>query len=141
MKNLLKKLSVVFLSFVLVLALVACGGGETPEQPEQPEQPEDLREYVAVEDYQAYSKVALEDHKKAIGDLSAYAELQAGVQAAYEAGIAAIDSAESIKAVEQALENAPTKKDDIENILTCFDISEMFINISTAEIMSLFPLI
>lgn len=46
-----------------------------------------------------------------------------------------------VSKLEQALENAPTKKDDIENILTCFDISEMFINISPAEIMSLFPLI
>ena len=131
MKNLLKKLSVVFLSFVLVLALVACGGGgENPEQPEQPEQPEDLREYVAVEDYQAYSKVALEDHKKAIGDLSAYAELQAGVQAAYEAGIAAIDSAESIKAVEEALEGA---KAAMAEVIPYAQGIQSFIGLSNAE--------
>ncbi len=76
MKNLLKKLSVVCLGLVVALGLVACDGGQGGGQQggnESTRVPVELSEYIQ------YTEADFEDYKAAIGDLSAYPELQAAV--------------------------------------------------------------
>ena len=99
MKNLLKKLSVICLGLTVALSLVACdqtdqGGTEAK------------REHVELSEYKEYIQSDFEDYKESIGDLSAYATLEAAVEAAYETGVASIDAATSIKGVQAALEQA-----------------------------------
>ena len=99
MKNLLKKLSVICLGLTVALSLVACdqtdqGGTETK------------REHVELSEYKEYIQSDFEDYEESIGDLSAYATLEAAVEAAYETGVASIDAATSIKGVQAALEQA-----------------------------------
>ena len=97
MKNLLKKLSVVCLGLAVVLGLVACGG---PEENKSTRVPVELSEYIE------YTEADFEDYKAAIGDLSAYPAVEAAVEEAYEAGVAAIQAADSIKAVQAKFEEA-----------------------------------
>lgn len=99
MKNLLKKLSVICLGLTVALSLVAC------EQPGGGDQ-EAKREHVELSEYKEYIQSDFEDYKESIGDLSAYATLEAAVEAAYETGVASIDAATSIKGVQAALEQA-----------------------------------
>lgn len=95
MKNLLKKLSVICLGLTVAFALVAC------DQDEQ-----STREHVELSEYKEYIQSDFEDYKESIGDLSAYENLQAAVEEAYEAGVASIEAATSIKGVQAALEQA-----------------------------------
>ena len=95
MTKLIKKLFVVCLTLTFALTLVACK-----------KDPEYVREEVALEDYKAYIQADLKNYKDSIGDLSEYESLKAGVEAAYQAGYAAIGAAESIKTVQSALDNA-----------------------------------
>lgn len=95
MKNLLKKLSVICLGLTVAFALVAC------DQDQQ-----STREHVELSEYKEYIQSDFEDYKESIGDLSAYENLQAAVEEAYEAGVASIEAATSIKGVQAALEQA-----------------------------------
>ena len=95
MKNLLKKLSVICLGLTVAFALVACD-----------EDQQSTREHVELSEYKEYIQSDFEDYKESIGDLSAYENLQAAVEEAYEAGVASIEAATSIKGVQAALEQA-----------------------------------
>lgn len=95
MKNLLKKLSVICLGLTVAFALVACDQDQ-----------ESTREHVELSEYKEYIQSDFEDYKESIGDLSAYENLQAAVEEAYEAGVASIEAATSIKGVQAALEQA-----------------------------------
>ena len=95
MKNLLKKLSVICLGLTVAFALVACD-----------EEQQSTREHVELNEYKEYIQSDFEDYKESIGDLSAYETLQAAVEEAYEAGVASIEAATSIKGVQAALEQA-----------------------------------
>ena len=124
MKNLLKKLSVVCLGLVVALGLVACGGnGEQGGN-------ESTRVPVGLDEYIEYTEADLEDYKAAIGDLSAYPALQAAVEEAYQAGVAAIQSADSIKAVQAKFEEAKAA------IAACIPYAQgvqTFVGLSNAE--------
>ena len=121
MKNLLKKLSVVCLGLVVALGLVACGG---PEEEKSTRVPVELSEYIQ------YTEADFEDYKAAIGDLSAYPELQAAVEEAYQAGVAAIQAADSIKAVQAKFEEAKAA------VAACIPYAQgiqTFVGLSNAE--------
>ena len=119
MKNLLKKLSVICLGLAVVLGLAACGGEE-----------KSTRVPVELSEYKDYILADFEDYKESIGDLSAYATLQEGVEAAYEAGVAAIGSADSIKGVQAALESA---KAAVAEAIPYADGVYSYIGLSNAE--------
>ena len=127
MKNLLKKLSVVCLGLVVALGLVACTGGQGGGQQggnESTRVPVELSEYIQ------YTEADFEDYKAAIGDLSAYPELQAAVEEAYQAGVAAIQAADSIKAVQAKFEEAKAA------VAACIPYAQgiqTFVGLSNAE--------
>lgn len=120
MTKLFKKLSVVCLALVFAFTLVAC----------KEKDPTYVREEVALEDYKAYILDDLNTYKESIGDLSDYASLEAGVAQAYQAGVAAIQSADSIKAVRTALSNA---KSAIADVIPYADGIYSFRSLSNAE--------
>lgn len=123
MKNLLKKLSVLSLSLVSVLGLVGCF--ENTPEPEK-----GGREHVELEEYKEYILTDFEDYKNSIGDLSAYATIAAGVEEAYNAGVASIEAATSIKGVQAALEQA---KAAVAQVIPYADGVMTFTGLSNAE--------
>lgn len=119
MTKLFKKLSVICLSFALLLTFVACGGD-----------PEYERKAVELGEYKEYIKADFADYKESIGDLSAYEGLAAGVEAAYQNGVAAIEAADSFKAVAAALEAA---KVAVAQVIPYADGIYSFKSLSNAE--------
>ena len=141
MKNLLKKSLLVL---VAGLALGSCGDKPTEQPSEQPseqptteqpsqsvEQPTDVapEQGISLEDYKQYVQYDLAAVLAGLGD-ELSPELQAKVDAQFDAGLAAIDAATTISAAQQAFADA---KAAIANEIPLANGVYSYIGLSNAE--------